>query len=76
FKDQPEMKNIKDAITDQNEKTRFEEDLKGLDVQSSYFLVDASATVGRSRIRLNSIIYRRTSGEMLTISRAQGTNGI
>ena len=79
FKGQVAIKDIKDAITDQNEKTRFEqEDLKGLDVQSSYLLVDASATVGRSRIRLNSIIYRDTAarGEILTISRAQGTDGI
>ena len=79
FKTQTGIKDIADAINDKNEKKRFEqEELSGLDVQSSYFLVDADAKVGRSHLKLNSIIYRDTAarGEVLTVSRAQGTNGI
>lgn len=78
FKNQEELKTIKDSIKDPDEKKNFDNDLTGLDVQSSYFLVNANAQVGRSNSILNSIIYRDTGGrgEVLTVSRAQGIDGI
>lgn len=48
-----------------------------IDVQSSYFLLKGLATVGDSKINLNSLIYVNTSGTKLEIvSRAIGTPGI
>jgi general secretion pathway protein K len=79
FREQDKIKEIADGINDKDEKKYFQqEELSGFDVESSFFLVDAEATVGRSTAKLNSIIYRDTGGrgELLTISRAQGTDGI
>ena len=82
FKDQDTFKDLVAKETDPQKKTQLQNqlnaDLAGLDVESSYFVVNATAQVGRSASLLNSLIYRDTAGrsEVLTISRAQGTDGI
>lgn len=56
---------------------KIENDLSGLDVQSSYMMIHATAAVADNSLRLNSLIYRSTSGSKIyTVSRSQGTEGI
>ncbi|MDH5545704.1 MAG: type II secretion system minor pseudopilin GspK [Gammaproteobacteria bacterium] len=79
FTEHTEIKNIKDGLKNNNtQKTSFENDLQGLDVQSSYFMIRATTQVGKITLLYNSIIYRDTGGrsELLTVSRAFGTDGI
>jgi len=48
-----------------------------IDVQSSYFLLRGTATVGESKITLNSLLYANNSGtDIETLYRAIGTSGI
>lgn len=47
-----------------------------LDVQSSYFLVDANVSVGRGRMQLASLVYRTTNGKTVVVARSQGTAGV
>ncbi len=56
----------------QQERQQLQRDLLGLTVSSRFFMVSAEAQVGRSRLRLNSLLLR--DGERIrVVSRAQGT---
>ncbi|MDH5230750.1 MAG: type II secretion system minor pseudopilin GspK [Gammaproteobacteria bacterium] len=70
---------LKDQFTgdDKAEKQgKIAEDFTGLDVQSSYFLAQSTATVGKNSLMLNSLLYRNTTGSNFVIARAIGTHGI
>ena len=61
-----------------SDKDKLNDDLANMtSVQSDYFLLKGVATVGQTRIDLNSLIYVSKNGEKLSvISRAIGTAGI
>jgi general secretion pathway protein K len=47
-------------------------DLNGLSVESSYFLLESLATVGRARAKMHSIIYRQSDKNLTVVMRSQG----
>jgi len=74
FKDSPVVK----AVVGEKERKELGDDLsKGIDVQSSYFQINARVQFGRSELAMTSLIYASTSGgKIFTISRSIGTDGL
>lgn len=46
-------------------------DYTGLDVKSSFFLLEGQANIGRGRVRLYSLLYRDTSGKVTIIAQSR-----
>lgn len=46
-------------------------DYTGLDVESSFFLLEGEANIGRGRVRLYSLLYRDTSGKVTIIAQSR-----
>lgn len=64
-----------DATEKAKFKAELDESLKGLDVQSSYFMMVTDVKVGNVSVTLNSMLYRDTGARSkpLVLSRTQGT---
>lgn len=76
FKDVNEFLNL-GAIKDLKLKSEESAAMGPLDVQSSYFLVNANVSVARGQMQLSSLLYRRTDGrKVVVIARSQGTSGV
>ena len=63
----------------EEEKKKFKEEVSsGIEVQSSYFQINARAQVARAEVALTSLIYTSTTGgsTFTTISRSIGTDGL
>ena len=77
FEKNPTLDSIKTSDPANWKKLIKEIENADLEMQSSYFVIKSSVTVGKTTVNLNSLIYVNTSGQKLeVVSRAIGTDGI